>query len=124
MDEVEELVDEIATIKEEIAALEERRRKRQNELVQELRARDETAAESVSFKATLVEPERTVIDEVALADDLSPEQWESISRRVMDKAKLEAAVANGEVDMDIVVAHTEFVPTTPYIKITKKRLQK
>jgi hypothetical protein len=70
------------------------------------------------IRGTLVEGQRTKIDDAGLLVVLSPEQVEKVTKRVFDKDLLEAAVAVGVIDADLVAAHSTIVDVKPYVKIT------
>jgi hypothetical protein len=74
--------------------------------------------EGRQVKATKVEPVRTTIDENSLKRALGEKAWMKVSTRILDKKKLEAYIATGEVDAMVVAECTTENPSSPYIKIT------
>lgn len=79
---------------------------------------DVILTDSVEVKGTVVQPERTTIDADGLERDLTKKQWEAVSKRVMDKELLEAAVVQNIVDINVVQAHSETKPTKAFVKVT------
>lgn len=71
-----------------------------------------------TIKATKVQPVRTIIDESTLKKSLGEKVWMKVSTRVLDKKKLEAYMATGEVDPMIVAECSTESPSSPYIKLT------
>lgn len=57
-----------------------------------------------AIKCTLVEPQTTVIDEERLKKSVQGTTWKKITKTVLDKEKLEAAVAIGMIDLNVVAA--------------------
>jgi len=74
--------------------------------------------DSRKLKATKVEGVRTTIDENTLKKSLGEKLWLRVSTRVLDKKKLEAHIASGEVDPIIVAESSTEKANAPYIKIT------
>lgn len=74
--------------------------------------------EDRSIKATKVEPVRTVIDENSLKRTLGEKLWMKVSSRVLDKKKLEAHIASGEVDPLAVAECSTESPSAPYVKLS------
>lgn len=74
--------------------------------------------EDRTLKATKVQSVRTIIDENTLKKSLGEKTWMKVSTRVLDKKKLEAYIATGEVDPMIVAECSTEAPSSPYIKIT------
>lgn len=71
-----------------------------------------------AIRATKVQSVRTVIDENTLKKSLGEKVWMKVSTRILDKKKLEAYIATGEVDPMIVAECSTETPSSPYIKIT------
>jgi uncharacterized protein YciI len=69
-------------------------------------------------KATKVQGTRTTIDENTLKRSLGEKLWMKVSTRILDKKKLEAHIASGEVDPLVVAEASTETQTSPYIKIT------
>ena len=73
---------------------------------------------SRSIKATRAQSNRTVIDEVGLKKSLGETLWNKVSSRVLDKKKLEAYIASGEVNPTTVAKCSTENEGKPYIRIT------
>lgn len=74
--------------------------------------------DSRKVKATKVEGVRTTIDENSLKRSLGEKLWMKVSTRVLDKKKLEAHIASGEVDPIVVAEASTEKANAPYIKLT------
>lgn len=74
--------------------------------------------EGRSVKATKVQSVKTMIDEGSLKRTLGEKLWLKVSTRVLDKKKLEAFIATGEVDPMVVAECSTESENAPYIKIT------
>lgn len=71
------------------------------------------------INASVIEGTSMVIDDVKLRRRLGARLWGKVTKTVLDKKMLEAAIAAKEVDPIIVAECTEEVPRTPYIKTTE-----
>lgn len=74
-----------------------------------------------AVQATLVEGERLVIDEDLLLTKLNGKQIAKITKAVVDRELLEAAVKLGDISADLVASCSEMKASAPYIKFTEKR---
>jgi hypothetical protein len=74
--------------------------------------------EDGAVKATLVEGSRVVTDADKLEAALSPAQWKSITKPVLDKEKLEAMIVIGKIDKSVVAAASEEKDSKPYILVS------
>lgn len=94
----------------------------QAEIISELdRIQEKTIVVEVQdrkIKATKVEGIRTTIDENSLKKSLGEKLWMKVSSRVLDKKKLEAHIASGEVDPIVVAESSTEKANAPYIKLT------
>lgn len=71
-----------------------------------------------TISGTLVKATRVVMDDEALQEMLTDEQWDKITTPVLDKSRLEAAVAMQIVSADTVAAASEVRENKPFIKMT------
>lgn len=71
-----------------------------------------------NVRATKVEAVRTTIDEKSLKHSLGEKLWLKVSTRILDKKKLEAFIATGEVDAMVVAECSNESTTAPYIKLS------
>lgn len=69
-------------------------------------------------KATYVQSERVSYDEAKLKSLLTPEQWGAITSTVVDKKKLEAAVAAGDIPLSTVNKASHITPSAPFVRVT------
>lgn len=77
-----------------------------------------------TITGTLVEATRILIDEPRLQKSVGALTWAKITKRVLDKPRLEAAMAKGDVDPAVVAAASEEVPNKPYVKVTAKDVRR
>ncbi len=125
-EELKELVVKLRYNKEAAAAAEARVDEIQSELIDIMQKHNmvkivgcQDGADTVT--ATLVEGARVVIDPQKLKQGLGASLWNKVTKRVPDKGLIEAGIAAGEVDPNIVAAASEEVPNRPYIRISAKR---
>lgn len=70
---------------------------------------------------TAVTPEdRAVINEDRLKKKLGSAMWNKVTKRVLDRAKLEQQVAAEVIDPVVIAECSEMKPSTPYAKVTRK----
>lgn len=73
-----------------------------------------------AWGVTLVEGTSVVLDEGKLKKRIGAALWNKITTRSLDKKKLEAFIASGEIKSTDVAACSDLIPKTPFTKITKK----
>lgn len=71
-----------------------------------------------TVKVSLVEVDRMILDEDALRARLGEDVWAGCTKEVLDKDLLEARIATGEIDADIVQQCAEWRPNKPFVKFT------
>lgn len=69
-------------------------------------------------KGTIVRGERVVIDELKLRKSIGSAQWKKVTKEVLDKKKLEAETAIGNIDANKIAMASEVYENAPFIKIT------
>lgn len=74
--------------------------------------------DGTTVTGTLVKASRVTTDEALLRNMLTDEQWDKVTVPVLDKARLEAAVTMGIVDMDVVSDASEVRENKPFVKVT------
>lgn len=74
------------------------------------------------FKATRVSSSRTSVNEEGLKKELGARLFNKATKRVLDKAKLEKMMDEGQVDPMIVGKHVVVKDSNPYIKISKSEI--
>jgi hypothetical protein len=72
------------------------------------------------YTGTLVKSETSELDEVSLRHDLGPHLWELVTKRVIDKKKLDAHVVTGDITPATVAKNTLTKPRRPYVRFTVK----
>lgn len=90
----------------------------QERVVKTFEAQGRKTMKSGTVKATLVERSLTRYDERGLAKALGAPVWNKVTKRVLDKPKLEDAVDKGEVDINVVAQHATVVPSKPHIRFS------
>lgn len=75
----------------------------------------------LQYTGTLVQSETVEFDEAALRKALGARLWEQVTRQVVDRKKLEARIAIGDVTAKAVEKHTIRKPRRPYLKLTVKQ---
>jgi hypothetical protein len=77
--------------------------------------------EDVKITGTLVESTTLVLDEQKLKGMLGDDLWSVVTRPVLDRTLLEAAIVRGEVDAEEVAKCSSEQPRAAFIKITEKK---
>lgn len=72
--------------------------------------------EGKSYSVTKIQATSVRIDEAKLQKGLGAKLWEKVTTRVLDKKKLEAYMASGEVDATVVAKCSEDHENAPYLK--------
>lgn len=122
----EKLVEIIAGLNREIAGLEDQKKAHTAELCDLMQASKDktikvTTSDGLIAQGTLVAPQPTlVLDEGKLKKNLGAKLWVAITTRVLDRKKLDAFLASGEIDAAVIAQCSNESPRTPYIKITVK----
>lgn len=122
-DDITKLLVQLAAAKQAEEKLSSLKVEIQTRLVEAMEARNldkasATLEDGTSIKGTLVKAERVIIKEDDLKANIGSAKWKKVTREVLDKAKLEAAVAMGIVDADDVAAASEIVQNKPFVKVT------
>lgn len=74
---------------------------------------------SDGIKFTLVQAERTKINEDALKKALGAVKFRKLCKQVVDQSKVKEAINNGELDPVVLAQHSEVVLNRPSIRFTK-----
>ena len=69
----------------------------------------------------MVQGTKVIIDDEQLKRDVGTTVWNRITRRVIDNALLEDAIATGKIDQSIVAGASSEVPMRAYVKITEPK---
>ena len=101
--------------------IEAERRSLQQELVDLLETfTEDEKFDAFGIRASVVRPVRTTWDEDALQEVVSAlpgNVWIKITKRVLDKDKLEAQVKRGAIKLDDIEDCAVIKPTAPWIKV-------
>jgi hypothetical protein len=80
--------------------------------------------DGVKITGTLVKGSTINIDQERLKRALGAQGWQNITTRVLDKAKLEDAMAKGLVDATVVAQCSVETPKRPYITIAERVVER
>lgn len=118
-------LDELLALKDEIAALDAKKKALEATVMEALEAKDLSTLEwgegpktGKPNKVTIVYSSRLQIDEQALKERLTPKQWSAITTVVVDNKALEDQVARGKIEASVVADCSEDLPRSPYLKVT------
>lgn len=123
-DELEVAISTLSNLKEQSAHINEQMKSTQAQII-DLMAERKTSSHVVRsgvrrITATIVRGSRLVLDEPALKKRLGADMWNKVTTRVLDRKKLDAFVASGEIDANEIAAASEEVDNAEYVKITVK----
>lgn len=76
--------------------------------------------DNLKITGTRVDGTVLKIDEAKLKKNLGARLWQRVTTRTLDRNKLEALVAAGEIDPRIVARCSTEEPKKPYIRITER----
>lgn len=88
-------------------------------LVDELIRAGRKSSEYQGVRATLMKQSEYRFDEPGLKKALGARVWNKLTVAKLDKKKLEAAMANGDVDPVVVAAYAAEKESAPYIRLTE-----
>lgn len=120
-----DLLIELAAVKAQQDMLATRKGEIEQNLVNALKSRGQstvstTLGSGATVKGTLVEGTRVTIDADRLKGALGAPLWKKVTKQVLDNEKLEAAVALGEVDPNVVAACSTEKDVKPYVRLSGK----
>lgn len=118
-----DMLSELYEVTEKIKELDARKKKLRDALTVEMVLTDNEDVDlpDGEHHAQVVKPEQTVINEVLLKRKVGVKVWKRISNEKLDKDKLEALVASGEIEMATVADCTALIPTAMYVKFQRKK---
>lgn len=79
-----------------------------------------TTDDGTTISVVLVQSERLVIDEARLKTEVGSKIWEKVSTRSLDRKKLDAAIALGDISTTTLGKVSEIHQNNPYLRITEK----
>lgn len=116
------LLIDLVQIKVEEAQLAQRKEQVEKDLVEALEAAgDKTVSVNIDghiAKGTLVKGTRVVIDAERLKKALPARIWGKVTKQVVDNTLLEAAVAIGDVDANVVADCSTVNDVRPFVRVT------
>lgn len=71
-----------------------------------------------NLRMTVVRGTTVKINEASLKKALGAPLWRKVTKQVLDKPKLEEMVNSGDVDLNVVAAHTEVIPKKAYVSFS------
>lgn len=77
--------------------------------------------DGLTHTAKRVQGQRTSIDEGSLKKRVGARVWKTITTLVLDRKKLEAAIAAGDIDENIVASCSTTHDNKPYVRLTSKK---
>jgi hypothetical protein len=107
----------IKSLEAQIATLQATANKLKNDIRQEMETRGTTGLETAGVRVSYVAPVRLSYDEELLQRRLRS-KWDLVTRKVLDKDLLAAAVAEGRIRSAVVAECTTEVPSKPYVRIS------
>lgn len=112
-------------IKQKRAALDEEYSTLENEVIALMDKIGEKTAtvsdESGALTGTVVRGSTLQINEDGLRKALGAKLWAKVTKRVIDKKKLEAFTVTGEISPMVVAAHSEEKQSKPYVRLSNKQ---
>lgn len=112
-------IDRAVEISRKLAALSEEDKDVRGTIVTGITERGEKTVKGTSGRATLSAKRTTEYNEPSLQKRLGASLWNKITTRVLDKKKLLAYIASGEVDGAVVAACSSETTGKPYVTIYK-----
>ena len=73
--------------------------------------------EGKNIRATQVNNDRVIIDELGLIENISPEQYDKIIKKSVDRKLLEIAISNGDISEDLAKQFIKVQAGKKYIKL-------
>jgi hypothetical protein len=91
---------------------------RQAAFIKEMEALDRKTLRDNDTKVTVVTRDIPRYDEKGLAKALGATLWNKITKKTLDKTKLEKAVDEGEIDINVVAQHTTVSSAKPHLRFS------
>lgn len=113
-----ELAAEVKAIETEISARTAEILKRKTKIIAEMERRGTKAIEHGGKRITYVQSTSVIYDEDRILAGLTPKKVEKITKRVMDRGLLLAAVQNGTIKATFLDAHTTVRENAPYYRLS------
>lgn len=108
----------LARMKKELSEMADEVAELEANLVAGMKAKKVHTVTADDLKGTLVEATRIVIDDDILEKEVGPAMWKKITKPVLDKEKLEAYIATGQIDTDLVARCSIEKANKPYVRVT------
>lgn len=86
--------------------------------VKEMEALNRKTLTNDDTKVTVVSGSTTKYDERGLAKALGAPLWNKITKKSLDKAKLEDLVNDGTIDINVVAQHATVTPSKPFVRFS------
>lgn len=108
----------LARLNEQITRLKAEKDAIQAMVVEAMKEAGQKTMSASGVHGTLVESTVVEIDADRLKGELSAPMWKRVTKTVLDKEKLEAHVATGDIDPNVVASCSEEKPRAPYIRLS------
>lgn len=105
-------------LKEQAEIAQDRYERAQADFIAHLEAEGRKSSQDGVHKATMVTRSIPKYDEKGLAKALGATLWNKITKKTLDKAKLEKAVDEGEIDINVVAQHTTVGEAKPHLRFS------
>lgn len=114
------MAEEYSELRGRAKALEAKANKRKEKILKELERRGTKAIETDEVRITRAQKNTVIYDPDALKERLGSSRFTRITKRVVDKELLAAAVQAGKVKVKDVEACSEVKPNAPYIIVSPR----
>lgn len=111
-------VEILQRLKSEAEAASLRFEEQQATVIKMMEAQGRKTLKTAEVKATLVERVVPKYDEHGLRKALGAPMWTKVTKKVLDKVKLEKMVDEGEIDLNVVAQYATVTPSKPYIRFS------
>jgi len=108
----------VHSLKTQAEAAQKRYEDEQERFIKEMEALGRKTLTDGKTKVTVVERSLTRYDEKGLAKALGASLWNKITKKTLDKVKLEKAVDEGEIDINVVAQHASVVPSKAHLRFS------
>lgn len=122
-DVIDELIMDLKEKRETVKTLNQEIKQEQDDLLDAMDkigidSRTIRTPDGKTFQATRIQATSIIIDEPKLKKRLGLALWNRVSTRTLDKKKLEAYIASGEVKASIVAECSIDKTSAPFVKVT------
>lgn len=109
---------DLKTLKTIVERAQEEYEARQAAFIKEMEALNRKTLTDSDTKVSVVYRDIPKYDEKGLAKALGAPLWNKITKKTLDKAKLEKLVDEGEIDINVIAQHTTVTPAKPHLRFS------